>query len=71
MFSFAFFPVAVLGAVFLAVCVVGVAVEMGAWRREAAVRARLEGRRRGFTPVVIEGGKGKPADGRPVLSRAK
>ncbi len=58
MFSFAFFPLAVLGA-----------VELGARRRELAARARLMSRRRGFRPVVIEGGKA--ADGPPVLSRAK
>jgi hypothetical protein len=69
MFSFAFFPLAVLGAVFVAVCALGVAVEVAARRRERAVRARLEGRRRGFAPVVIEGGKA--AEGRTVLSRAK
>jgi len=69
MFSFAFFPLAVLGAVFVAVCAVGVAVELGAWRRELAVRALVENRRRGFRPVVIEGGKA--ADRPVVLSRAK
>ncbi len=69
MFSFAFFPLAVLGAVFVTVCAVGAAVELGARRRELAARARLMSRRRGFRPVVIEGGKA--ADRPPVLSRAK
>jgi hypothetical protein len=69
MFSFAFFPLAVLGAVFVAVCALGVAVEVGARRRERAARARLAERRRGFRPVVIEGGKAAP--GRPELSQAK
>jgi hypothetical protein len=69
MCGFAFFPLAVLGAVFVAVCALGVAVEVGARRRERAVRARLEERRRGFRPVVIEGGKGAAL--RPELSQAK
>ncbi len=70
MFSFAFFPLAVFGAVFLVVCAVGVAVDLATRRREHAVRARLMERRRGFRPVVIEGGNAK-ADGPAVISRAK
>jgi hypothetical protein len=69
MASFAFLPIAVLGAVALAVCTVLVFVERAERRRariHAAARQRVE-----FRLVVIEGGRSAVVSAQwPVVSRA-
>jgi hypothetical protein len=52
-------PAILFGAVLLIVGGVSAAVEIAAWRRVRRI-ARRRARRRGFRPVVIQGGRPDP-----------